>query len=698
MLGGGLRRRRTARRVLRLLVVALVLTLGVGVAGAQGAKSYPVTGLITNEEGTALGLAGTQVEFLVSTTHALAEVATVELDGRFAASLPEGTYEVIISPPLGSSYPQYTNKSFVVGEARSLEVTFVHKRPSLVKWSGVLLGNGSTPLAGYKIRSRSRHLGEQTVTTGEHGEFTIGLGEEADDELTVVGERPASVAADVVPSYVSFSTLVSISEGSRQQNLVLPLHILDVKASGPHGGVAGAQVGYEASYNSASSTGTLGGGTELVDLRAYENSTATNAEGVARIAVPATVPSVRAYVTAAAGAGLEPAEFETPISNRSGELHREVQLHPGPSPVPIVIWSGVLEGKNGYPLAGYTIRAYSPRVGPSSATTDPEGHFSLEVGEEANDELTVEGTRPGSAPSWAVPSTVRYRARVSMASGPREQNLVLPLCDLTVSVRGPEGPVEGAALTYDTSYSPGTPGATLGGESELLEVSDTEQKAATGTEGTAKIAVPVAAPPIQVNVTPPGESHLESASFEIADLTKDETREILLGNAPLVHIARWESTLVGAHGEPLAGYIIRSRSPHVGEFTASTGEHGEFTIELGEEAEDELTIEGDRPASAAPGEAPESLLATLRVSMLGGNRPDSLKLPFHVLSVKVIGRETTVTGAQVEYARRYEADARRKLPPARNCSPWKRPKTRSQVRTVSPRSPFPPSRRPWTSK
>jgi phosphodiesterase/alkaline phosphatase D-like protein len=629
--------------VLVALAVAVVLCLFP--SGAAAASSV-VSGDVTNEAGSAVGLDGTEVAFRDISTQTVVASAATEMNGGYEATVPEGVYEVTFTPPFASGYRSTSVNAFAVsgGNAATLSVTLVHATPKISKatWSGVLRGVGGVPLPGYTVRTSSPYLGTFTATTDDEGAFSVKIGQEEGDELVVEGSRPSGVPRSAVPGFVAFHSRVSVASGSVQHDLNLPLHDVAVQAVGPsHGPVAGVQVTY--SIPGEPAAGTLGGGTEALSVGASDSG-ATGEGGTTEFAFPDTDASTTINLTPPSEHGLEGASFSITGRNLTGEPIHEVQLQAAPVKA---TWTGVLRGAGNVVLPGYTVRTNSPYLGAFQTTTDEHGSFTVPIGQEQGDELTVEGNRPSGVPRRAVPAYIVFRSTVSVSSSTVNQPLTLPLHDVKVQTLSPSHePVAGVQVEYRIpSYQ--SAAGTLGGGTEALSVGASDG-GATGEGGTTEFAFPDTSTTVPINLTPPAEAGLKSASFDLTSVFSELLQEVQLeANPPK---ATWTGVLRGAGNVVLPGYTVRTNSPYLGAFQTTTDEHGSFTVPIGQEQGDELTVEGNRPSGVPRRAVPAYIVFRSTVSVSSSTVNQPLTLPLHDVKVQTLSpSHEPVAGVQVEY-------------------------------------------------
>jgi uncharacterized membrane protein YgcG len=137
-------------------------------AGPAIASASVLSGTVTAAGGSTVGLQGTTVHVATSAGATIADGAT-DLDGSYSVTVPDGTYDVTFSPPLGSGYRDFTTHSFAVSGDTVLQVVLAPA--SAVQFSGVLRDSEGHPLANQYVQ-----IGDVSQVTDPSGNFSLQTG------------------------------------------------------------------------------------------------------------------------------------------------------------------------------------------------------------------------------------------------------------------------------------------------------------------------------------------------------------------------------------------------------------------------------------------------------------------------------------------------------------------------------------------
>ncbi len=227
-------RRSRALRVALGATIATLLFLG-ATAVASATQEYTISGTVAAQNGIQLGLAGTQVIVRDSTSGEQVAGTTTALEGSYSVSVPEGTYDVVFTPPLGSGYEAFTAHDEVITGNKVLDVVLVPA--GLVEFSGVLRDPLGAPVVGAKVTLNGNGTGVSTVTDAS-GAFALNVSP-GSYTLEISGARQGS---EQVPNSFGLSQSINLT-ASREQDLTIPSIVVDVSAVGPTGEpVLGAQI------------------------------------------------------------------------------------------------------------------------------------------------------------------------------------------------------------------------------------------------------------------------------------------------------------------------------------------------------------------------------------------------------------------------------------------------------------------------
>jgi hypothetical protein len=591
------------RRLPRTLVLALLVAATLATPAMAGAAQ--LSGSVTAHTGSPLGLAGTAVHVARSVDGLAMGDTTTGLDGGYAISLADGSYDVTFSPPPATGLSAFTTTEEHVSGQHTLNVTLEPAGTSAFR--GVVRGIGGVALPNMTVR-----VGTTTVTSGADGSFSV-LVAAGTYGLEVSGYRQ-SVAPEAVPYYVSMTGTIDLGV-SRHQDLVLALHALTVRAvDGGGDGVADAVVGGGSQYLSGPIAGDFGPGTSAstAQIYMYLPLGTTDATGTAVVPIANfTSGRTETNVTPPAASNLPSANLD--VGGVDVDQTRSVTLAGGSA------FAGVVRGLDDVPLAGMMVR-----VGSTTVTSGLDGSFSMVVAAGTH-ALEVSGYRQGAA-STVVPYHVSLQGTIDLASS-REQDLVLPLHALTVhAVDGAGDPVSAAVVggggqslsgPITGSFGPGTTASSA-------QIEMTEPLAVTDVAGAAVVPMVQFASATPTNVTPPVASGLASASLDVSGIDGDESRSVTLAGG-----STFSGVVRGAGGVALAGMTVR-----VGPATVTSGADGSFALVVvpGTHA---LEVSGYRQGVAAS--VVPFFVAMQGTIDLASSRSQDLVLPLRTLTVKVLG-------------------------------------------------------------
>jgi sugar lactone lactonase YvrE len=296
----------------RKLVSALAIVLlasGLIASRATAAQAYTISGTVT-EQGTGLGLAETQVTVDESSNGQQVVTTSTGLDGSYSLSIPEGTYDIMFTPPLGSGYQSFAARGEAISANTTLDVTLVPA--GSVTFSGVLRDAAGEALEGARI-ILSGASGTGEAQTSGAGAFSVTV-PSGTYTWEVVGNREGAVSDGVVPSYFFFRGNSLSLTSSVNEELTLPLHTLTLRVVGPGGSPIPktAVSGKQYFFGSLAANVTLGADLTATESEVFESET-TNAEGRASLALPDWAPGYKAkiYLTPPVETQLPTTAFET---------------------------------------------------------------------------------------------------------------------------------------------------------------------------------------------------------------------------------------------------------------------------------------------------------------------------------------------------------------------------------------------------
>ena len=221
-------------RVALPLLVAALLFFATPTA-APAAQEYSLSGIVTAQGGSTLGVTNTQVTVSDSLSGEQVVSTTTGIDGSYSVRVPAGTYDVAFTPPLGSGYRPFTDHGENVTTDRLINVVLVPA--GLVRFSGVVRDPLGSPVVGARL-NLSGSGSTVSVVTGADGafEFNVSPGSYG---LQLLGSREGS---EQVPGSFGLEATIDLSS-DRVQDLTIPSVVVDVLAVGPSGDpVAGARI------------------------------------------------------------------------------------------------------------------------------------------------------------------------------------------------------------------------------------------------------------------------------------------------------------------------------------------------------------------------------------------------------------------------------------------------------------------------
>ena len=307
-----------------LVVTALSMLFLLGLVTVAHAATISGKVILQSSEE---GVAGVSVTVEESGTGNVVALPTeTGSTGAYEVQVPAGTYDVSFTAPLGSGYKTALDRGEVLTASRTLNVVLTSGND--VTFSGVLLGDGETPIADATVRlAGSRN---EEVMTDAHGAFFMAV-PPGSYLLSVEGFRQPGVSHAAVPSYFQFYGASLALSASLHENLALPLHALSVRTLGSEEGagpVAGVSFDETLGRESFEVSASLGPGITAKGVDVNEEET-SDANGYAMLSVP-DLQSSQAEIDA-----IPPREAQlarTPlIASGVADDHqvREVRLEPG---------------------------------------------------------------------------------------------------------------------------------------------------------------------------------------------------------------------------------------------------------------------------------------------------------------------------------------------------------------------------------
>jgi hypothetical protein len=546
-------------------------------AGTSSSGPFQVTGTVTDQAGSSALLTGSAVEALTAGTGSVVASTAVAADGTYALAVSSGTYDIRVTPPVGSTY--------LVSKARDVRVDadtamdFVLLPPTSSSSTTTMSGRISdpnaadAPLAGVVISD-----GSSSATTDAEGHY---------DLVTTQGSHVFTIAL----AGFSVQFLRSLNTGTVTQDLAVPGHQLTVHLADAAGQpVPGGAVTVSAPATSFAlgSGATFAGGTQFA-------SATTNAGGDATLPV---IPLAAGSGTAtfAASSAYQDATFSTPANSADTTVGVTV---PG--------LGAQLTGRVVDP-GGAALTDIKLQIGNRSVTTGPSGTFSLPS--PTGSQMLHLGEHVSNKPSFDldVPLTV--------AAGTTTLNLALPLKIVLVDVTDGGGQhVAGAHLSLSAPISSFeiAPGLTATGHGPQ------SWSQTTTTSGSAAF----------VQLSTPGSTGNPitfDADAPYADTTWDFPA--LTASAPLVNSVTVTVGALDAHfhgvvqdeaGDPLSGIAIA-----LGGRAVATDAEGRYSL---------YSTAGAQTLTVTPSSPAVTLHAPVTLS---GDTTKTLTLPVKRLTIRVL--------------------------------------------------------------
>ena len=348
-------------------------------------------------------LANTTVEALDDGTTTVAAETIADGAGRYSLALPDGTYDLRVTPPEGSGYGQETVQNVTIsGADRTYDVILLSAAGGSI--SGTVSGRNGQPLPNVNVSAYNAQTGQylasaQTDSAGHYG-FVVGLG------TAYISLNPGYPPSPNAPSYWGASKFNIAVAGPTVADVSLPVVEVSGTVKGDNGAIlAGASV---------SANGNGYDSTAQVSYYANGYATSDSAGHYAFLLLKGTAsfsaypPSGTAY---------------TPLSESgvvlSGDTTHDLVL---PSAVTL---SGTVRGRNGQPLPNVSVSAYSSQTGQylGSGQTDAAGHYSAAV----SPGTVYISLNPGYPPSPNAPSywgASKYNIAVA---GPTTVDVEIPV-------------------------------------------------------------------------------------------------------------------------------------------------------------------------------------------------------------------------------------------------------------------------------
>ena len=609
---------RWVKAVLVVSAVSIVALFG-SAAIAHGAT---ISGKVTLQ-GSEEGVAGVSVTVEESGTgNVVAVPAETGSTGAYEVQVPTGTYDVSFTAPLSSGYKTALDRSEVVTASRIVNVVLTSGND--VTFSGVLLGDGETPIPDATVRlAGSRN---QEVTTDANGAFfmTVSPGNYG---FSVEGFRQPGVSHAAVPSYFQFSNAPLTLSASLHENLALPLHALTVRTLGTAGEGSAPVSG--AGFHESVGPGfevpmLLGPGITARGVDVNEEET-TDANGYATLSVP-NLESSQAEIDAIPPREAEFARTPVIVSGVTDDHQvREVHLERG------IAFSGKLVAEHEASVPGVTVG-----LGREHVTTAGDGSFSMRV-LPGTYSFEVDGSRQPGVAHDVVPSSFSLLGGSVTLTADTNETLVLPFHALTMRVLGAVGTTGSTAPIPGVAFDEGVHQNELGKAATIapgitVKYANITEEETTDANGRATLVVPdyegSGAP---LDAVPPEETGLARTMQFVEKVSEDQLREVHLNTG-----VKFAGLLLDGRGTPVGGATIRLETLIPLNETVATAADGRFSAVI-QPGNYVVSVEGRRPAGVSHADLPASFSFSEAEVKLTKNFEETLVLPLHTVTMRVVG-------------------------------------------------------------
>ena len=416
--------------------------------------TYQVSGRVTNQAGDPI--VGTVVDMLDPATSTVVATATADENGDYAVSVDAGTYNIRVTPPLGSGFQISTLFGRVI--AADATIDFMLVPAGAVTLSGRVLdaeGDDGLPdvavaLApsggGTDLRTMTDHSGHYSfsVAPGAYRIFSegqnVGQSFSAPNSYYLQSQVDISLTEDTELDITLPVMRVDVRVQDPAESPVAGVRLTTTNPANPHLTVAGMQfLGYNSYPPWAWATPTLTDDLGNVTLWLIPTESGSS------YTFTATPPEDAAPLATSSVSGI----------NVVGATTVTITLHP-----PLTLSGRVLdaEGDDGLPDVAV---ALAPSGGGTDlrTMTDHSGHYSFSVAPGAY-RIFSEGQNVGQ--SFSAPNSYYLQSQVDISlTEDTELDITLPVMRVDVRVQDPaESPVAGVRLT---TTNPANPHLTVAG-------------------------------------------------------------------------------------------------------------------------------------------------------------------------------------------------------------------------------------------
>ena len=561
---------RAIRRVVRMVLLTLLLSFAAVLGPATpvlAVTMWTVQGHITSG-GSAVGGVAVAVYPPGSASGSVA-TTTSDAQGSYSMSVPEGTWDIVFTP--ASPFLPVTKSNFSVISDRTLDVVLVQEGVSTL--SGRIVDHTGTPIIGVSTNVYNPSLGQFIATTGPDGRFSI-YARNGSYRLAV--HTNSTVNGDVPPDNWQFWTAdqaFTLAGNTDVGDLVLPapsrlnVTVLD-PANQP---VSNARVRLaNGNTDVIPGFGTLlglpiaGGNTNSnLDQSTGSNGTITGTsywptnKPTLRIDPPTTQPNLLPVTTA-------------PV-DLSHNAAVTVNLPTGTT------LSGRIVDHTGTPIIGVSTNVYNPSLGQFIATTGPDGRFSIYARNGSyrlavHTNSTVNGdVPPDNWQFWTADQAFTLAGNTDVG------DLVLPAPSrLNVTVLDPANqPVSNARVRLANGNTDVIPGfGTLLGLPIAGGNTNSNLDQSTGSNGTITGTSywPTNKPTLRID-PPTTQPNLLPVTTAPVDLSHNAAVTVNLPTGTTL-----SGRIVDHTGTPIIGVSTNVYNPSLGQFIATTGPDGRFSI------------------------------------------------------------------------------------------------------------------------
>lgn len=400
---------------------------------AAPVASGSVYGLVTNA--SSAPLAAVAIEALDPNTGSGVASTVTAGDGSYTLDLPDGTYNVLVTPPTGSGYTSQTIKGVAVNGATEENITLVAANVSTL--SGKVTDSNGNDLVGMTVGLIDQN-GNPTIystTTAANGDYSLAVPDGTTDYLELQGVVVAASGYAAFNFSVETSTELTVNS-DRTDDFVIPpivgVQLTVDESSGIPAPAAGV------GFGGGASAVTLSSG-QVVNISGSDASaTNTNQDGVidlSAIALPSADAAYGVYLTPPPG-DLTDIVTQPPLFPVSASESLTVSLNAG------TLISGQVTDSNGVELSGVGLR-----FGSNGGKTSSNGDYSFPVTPGSTNYIGLGGSASAASGYNPTQFSMGTESTFTVTSGLIE-NFTVPVAGVLVTVLRPDGtPASGASVT-----------------------------------------------------------------------------------------------------------------------------------------------------------------------------------------------------------------------------------------------------------